>query len=136
MPLTVPCLKCKRKFQVSSKLAGTPVRCAACGHVMTLPTLHRIKERRRLKAERRAAALVPKEDLVPLELAEDEEPLELELATDSADYTALEEEPPIASRPNTVACPHCQGLLFYESQLADKRVACPHCSQELLMPRL
>ena len=42
MPLTVPCLKCKAKFQVPSKLAGTTVRCQACGFMLRLPSPEKI----------------------------------------------------------------------------------------------
>jgi DNA-directed RNA polymerase subunit RPC12/RpoP len=146
MPLTVPCLKCKAKFVVKSKLAGRPVTCTACGFVMTLPPLKRILDRRRSRGARpdRARRASDPEPLPMLELVEEIELVE-DVEPDVEESTATDFEPPAkpANRPPatpaepvTVACPHCGGPLFHEPGLAGQVVACPYCAGHLQMPRL
>ena len=35
---------------------------------------------------------------------------------------------------NVIACPHCQGKMKSNPQLAGRQVACPHCKRPLTMP--
>ena len=46
MPITVPCVKCKSRFQVPSKLAGTTVRCKQCGCAIRLPSPEKIQAKK------------------------------------------------------------------------------------------
>ena len=131
MPLTVPCRRCKHKFQVSSKLAGQAVRCSACGHSMTLPPLQRILQKKAAKAVRKGPE--SDDELVPMELADEESEFDVE---EVADQTATAGTVFVAAETVPLACPHCDGPLAYEPALAGQVVACPYCAGHLQMPRL
>src|SRR5688500_10502127 len=118
MPLTVPCLKCKHKFQVSSKRAGTAVRCTACGHEIVLPTLDRLSEKRKARAARPVGSRASSTVELPADLVSSADPPRPTMVEAEAD-TGHD-----VSDPATVACPHCEGLLLHDASLAGQTVAC------------
>ena len=133
MPLTVPCLKCKHKFQVSSKLAGTAVRCTACGHEVLLPTLKRLGEKRNARAARPVNGRASSTVELPADLVSSADAPPGPTVLDAAPDTAAHDVAP-ADEPATLACPHCEGLLLHDASLAGQTVACPHCGGHVQMP--
>jgi DNA-directed RNA polymerase subunit RPC12/RpoP len=140
MPLTVPCLKCKAKFQVPSKLAGTTVRCQACGFMLRLPSPEKILAKKLAPAKAGKAApnkTAPAPQLKPAPQPVEEEfvgeffeqPFDLGNAAPAAPA-------PSAPEPTLLSCSHCQGLLYYDPNFANQTVACPHCGNHLVMPEL
>jgi DNA-directed RNA polymerase subunit RPC12/RpoP len=139
MPVQVPCLKCKHKFQVSSKLAGQRVQCPACGCAIQLPS-HQV-----LAAKQQAARAQPgtTDEMDALGTGETHaEPLAAPRARAEAappEHTGAAEElvPMTLVEPAaTIACALCNGLLEYDAALAGRIVACPHCAGHLIMPAL
>jgi hypothetical protein len=131
MPLTVPCVRCKTKFQVPSKFAGQNVRCTTCGCVLRLPSPEVIQAKKRAIAAglgKTAAASKP----APRP------------SDDVVDIVDILETPPApssqpaggAADPPVLSCTHCEGLLYYDPNFANQTVACPHCGNHLIMPEL
>jgi DNA-directed RNA polymerase subunit RPC12/RpoP len=144
MPLTVPCLKCKKKFIVRSKRAGTAVDCPACGFVMVLPPLKRILQKRQAGARASTTARPdvrpePALDAPPLVEPIDDADLDVieePTATESEGLAGTSDDVLAVAGPETVVCPHCGGELCYEPALAEQVVTCPYCNGHLQMPRL
>jgi DNA-directed RNA polymerase subunit RPC12/RpoP len=155
MPITVPCLKCKTKFQVPSKLAGTTVRCQNCGFMLRLPSPEKIQAKKQAApagsgksapASKPAAgksAAAPKHK--PAKPTDDDFPALLEEpfeffdgpVTDAAAKNAGQAAAPVAvPEPTVLSCSHCEGLLYYDPNFANQTVACPHCGNHLVMPDL
>jgi DNA-directed RNA polymerase subunit RPC12/RpoP len=155
MPLTVPCLKCKAKFQVPSKLAGTTVRCQNCGFMLRLPSPEKIQAKKHSpggaakSAPAGKSAPTPKQK--PAKATDDkfpallEEPLEFfEMPDDgpapspaAKNAAAKNAAAPVAvPEPTVLSCSHCEGLLYYDPNFANQTVACPHCGNHLVMPNL
>jgi DNA-directed RNA polymerase subunit RPC12/RpoP len=143
MPLTVPCLKCKTKFQVPSKLAGTTVRCQSCGFMLRLPSPEKIQAKKLAPNKAGASAHskpapAPQHKPAPPPVEEEfvgdffEQPLDL--ATTPAG--PVSRTPAAAPEPTLLSCSHCQGLLYYDPNFANQTVACPHCGNHLVMPEL
>ena len=144
MPLTVPCLKCKAKFQVPSKLAGTTVRCQACGFMLRLPSAEKIQAKKLApsKAGKPAPGIAsssrpttaPQKTPMP-----PQEEFVGDFFEQSLDFgkTAPAPGPAVAApEPTLLSCSHCQGLLYYDPTFANQTVACPHCGKHLVMPEL
>jgi DNA-directed RNA polymerase subunit RPC12/RpoP len=157
MPITVPCLKCKTKFQVPSKLAGTTVRCQACGFMLRLPSPEKIQAKKKLptaSAGKSASAgkpiagsksaPPPKPKPSPQKPAQNEfdglamfdEPFELIDTTNDATPGKATNAASPAPEPTVLSCSHCEGLLYYDPNFANQTVACPHCGNHLVMPTL
>lgn len=137
MPITVPCAKCKTRFQVPSKLAGTTVRCAKCGCMIRLPSSEAIRAKKQNGAPRPAPPPRPTSNTPSTDDA-----LAV-LRTDDAEAITEFIEPspggPIASAaadPAVISCNHCEGLLYYDPNFANQTVACPHCGNHLTMPEM
>jgi DNA-directed RNA polymerase subunit RPC12/RpoP len=139
MPLVVPCVICKAKFQVPSKMAGKTVRCKNCGSAIRLPSPEQIQAKKQAPAQsgKRPApaakgASAQKSPLLeePFELLElqDAEPGNMRSAAAGAASTVPE--------PTVLSCSHCEGLLYYDPNFANQTVACPHCGNHLIMPEL
>jgi len=150
MPIKVPCLKCKTTFQVPSKLAGTTVRCHACGFMLRLPSPERIQAKKQGaaasggKADRRSPATGKSTNSPPKTAAEEfdgaqlfEEPFELiETAENLPTGPTGKTSPHAVPEPTVLSCSHCEGLLYYDPNFANQTVACPHCGNHLVMPNL
>jgi DNA-directed RNA polymerase subunit RPC12/RpoP len=144
MPLTVPCLKCKTKFQVPSKLAGTTVRCQSCGFMLRLPSAEKIRAKK--LAPNKAGKPAPgKSSSRPTTTpTKTPMPAEEEFVGDffeqSLDFVGAPPGPapsaPAAPEPTLLSCSHCQGLLYHDPNFANQTVACPHCGNHLVMPEL
>jgi DNA-directed RNA polymerase subunit RPC12/RpoP len=137
MPITVPCLKCKTKFQVPSKFAGQTVRCQACGYQMRLPSREKILAKKQGQAAgKRASAPVPAAspsapmDLDMVEFIDETPPASGSAGASTRQAAGTGAEPPVLS------CSHCEGLLYYDPAFAKQTVACPHCGNHLIMPEL
>jgi DNA-directed RNA polymerase subunit RPC12/RpoP len=137
MPLTVPCLKCKTKFQVPSKLAGTTVRCQACGFMLRLPSPEKIQAKK--LAPNKAGKSGRSKPAPPSKPVEEEfvgdffdQPLDF----GKAPAVPTPSGPAAAPEPTLLSCSHCQGLLYYDPNFANQTVACPHCGNHLVMPEL
>jgi DNA-directed RNA polymerase subunit RPC12/RpoP len=138
MPLTVPCLRCKTKFQVPSKFAGQKVRCTQCGCVLRLPSKEVIQAKKQAIASGTSSTAKttastkqsqsPSNDVLDIVDMYEEAPASGQApAAGSAGAAA---EPPVLS------CSHCEGLLYYDPNFAKQTVACPHCGNHLIMPEL
>ncbi len=128
MPITVPCVRCKAKFQVPSKFAGQNVRCTKCGCVLRLPSPEVIQAKKQAIASgmgKTAAASRP-----PARPSDD--------LVDIVDILEAPPEPSSqpAAEPPVLSCTHCEGLLYYDPNFANQTVACPHCGNHLIMPEL
>jgi hypothetical protein len=134
MPITVPCLKCKTKFQVPSKFAGQTVRCKACGCQMRLPSREKIQAKKQGRAAGAKAT-------APARTASQPAAMDLDVVdyVDDAQQGAKSAAPPPsrqAAEPPVLSCSHCEGLLYYDPNFANQTVACPHCGNHLIMPEL
>jgi hypothetical protein len=138
MPITVPCIKCKTKFQVPSKFAGQKVRCKSCGCMMRLPSPERIQAKKLgapaggkpLGPSKPAASQAPRPTSDDLDVVDFfDEPSEPASAP-APGPSAATQDPPVLS------CSHCEGLLYYDPNFANQTVACPHCGNHLIMPEL
>lgn len=157
MPITVPCLKCKTKFQVPSKLAGTTVRCQACGFMLRLPSPAVIQAKKKSPTASAAksasggkpitgnkSAPAPKPRPSPQTppkndtsgLAMFDEPFELIDTTNDAAPGKTANAASPTPEPTVLSCSHCEGLLYYDPNFANQTVACPHCGNHLVMPQL
>jgi DNA-directed RNA polymerase subunit RPC12/RpoP len=150
MPLTVPCLKCKAKFQVPSKLAGTTVRCQNCGFMLRLPSPEKIQAKKQAPAgtgkpaaasKPAAGKSPPAPRQKPAKTADDNFPALLEEPFEFfdgpvADGPAKSAGPAAVPEPTVLSCSHCEGLLYYDPNFANQTVACPHCGNHLVMPDL
>src|SRR5947199_3715592 len=104
MPITVPCVRCKTKFQVPSKFAGQNVRCTQCGCVLRLPSPEVIQAKKQAIASGagKTAAVSkpaprPTEDVVDI----------VDMFEDATEPAA----PPSASaaaEPPVLSCSHCE----------------------------
>jgi DNA-directed RNA polymerase subunit RPC12/RpoP len=140
MPLTVPCLRCKTKFQVPSKFAGQKVRCTQCGCVLRLPSKEVIQAKKQAiasgagSADKTAAAnkqsQSPSNDVLDIVDMYEEAPSSGKTPAATATTASAAAEPPVLS------CSHCEGLLYYDPNFANQTVACPHCGNHLIMPEL
>ena len=160
MPIRVPCLKCKTVFQVPSKLAGTTVRCQACGFMLRLPSPEKIQAKKKAHAgaaksaagktatgktavrksklgkppappRKNAASKPAKQELIGADFFDG--PLDLlDTPTGGAPANAGASIP----EPTVLSCSHCAGLLYYDPNFANQTVACPHCGNHLVMPEL
>lgn len=141
MPITVPCLKCKTKFQVPSKFAGQKVRCTSCGCMMRLPSREKIQAKKQ-----RAAAPAGRSGTPSGPAFAPPPPPPPTQATDELDIVDMIEDVPepfgvpapaaAAQDPPVLSCSHCEGLLYYDPNFANQTVACPHCGNHLIMPEL
>jgi DNA-directed RNA polymerase subunit RPC12/RpoP len=152
MPLTVPCLKCKTKFQVPSKLAGTTVRCQNCGFMLRLPSPEKIQAKKQAPggpgksapaSKPAAGKSSPAPKHQPAKPTDDEYPALLEESfelyeapADAAAKHAGQAAPVAVPEPTVLSCSHCEGLLYYDPNFANQTVACPHCGNHLVMPDL
>jgi DNA-directed RNA polymerase subunit RPC12/RpoP len=139
MPITVPCVKCKAKFQVPSKLAGTTVRCKSCGAMLRLPSPERIQAKKQgATAGKSARASKPSpSSKAPVEALESFDLFEsADLETELLKPLSPEPAAPPAPEPTVLSCSHCEGLLYYDPNFANQTVACPHCGNHLIMPQL
>jgi DNA-directed RNA polymerase subunit RPC12/RpoP len=143
MPLTVPCLKCKTKFQVPSKLAGTTVRCQSCGFMLKLPSPEKIQAKKLAPSK---AGKSPPSKPAPAPNKPPPPPEEefvgdfFDQPLDFGNAAAASPKPSPAAaappEPTLLSCSHCQGLLYYDPNFANQTVACPHCGNHLVMPEL
>jgi ribosomal protein S27E len=143
MPITVPCRKCKTKFQVPSKLAGQTVRCKSCGAMLKLPSPERIQAKKQPAASggkaapppppKRSAHKAAEEDLVALSLYEEPDGTK---ATAGRSPAPSSGPPDALMEPTVLSCGLCGGLLYYDPNFAGQTVACPHCGNHLIMPEL
>ena len=139
MPITVPCLRCKTKFQVPSKFAGQKVRCKACGCMMRLPSREKIQAKK-LGA---AARSQPSGHTGNGPTGHMQAP-PVPVTTEELDIVDMYEEVPepagvqatAPQDPPVLSCSHCEGLLYYDPNFANQTVACPHCGNHLIMPEL
>jgi DNA-directed RNA polymerase subunit RPC12/RpoP len=145
MPLTVPCLKCKTKFQVPSKLAGTTVRCQACGFMLKLPSPEIIQAKKLAPGKKlgKSPASKPVSTSKPTPLPVEEfvgdffeQSLDFGNGPANATPAPSPAAAPPAPEPTLLSCSHCQGLLYYDPNFANQTVACPHCGNHLVMPEL
>src|SRR5262249_32917932 len=146
MPITVPCRKCKTKFQVPSKLAGQTVRCKACGCLLRLPSPERIQAKKQPAAAAGTSAPAPapprpapttpaEEDLAALSLCEEaEETAGRKGKAGGGTAPAPATAPDALMEPTVLSCGLCGGLLYYDPNFAGQTVACPHCGNHLIMP--
>ena len=145
MPITVPCLRCKTKFSVPSKLAGTTVRCKNCGCAMRLPSPEKIQAKKQAAGAKGAGARAGKSGAAPKPSPAGaakqssagllEEPFEfLELDAPKSGQGGASTAP--LADPTVLSCSHCEGLLYYDPNFANQTVACPHCGNHLIMPEL
>lgn len=131
MPITVPCVRCKTKFQVPSKLAGQNVRCTNCGCMLRLPSPEVIQAKKQaIAAGGKMAATAkqapqPSVDVVDIIETFDDVPTSGPTAAAGG-----------APEPPVLSCSHCEGLLYYDPNFAKQTVACPHCGNHLIMPEL
>jgi DNA-directed RNA polymerase subunit RPC12/RpoP len=143
MPITVPCLKCKTKFQVPSKLAGQTVACKSCGYQMRLPSPEKIQAKKQGAAAgkksstpARTPARAPTKpaamDLDVVDYIDDT----ADTVTSGAVGTSGNKAAAPATEPPVLSCSHCEGLLYYDPNFANQTVACPHCGNHLIMPTL
>ena len=144
MPITVPCVRCKTKFQVPSKFAGQKVRCAKCGCVLRLPSPEVIQAKKLASASgagKSAAISKPAAMTKPAALPQPA-PRPSDDAVDIVDMFEETTEPAAptnasaAAEPPVLSCSHCEGLLYYDPNFANQTVACPHCGNHLIMPEL
>ncbi len=147
MPITVPCVRCKTKFQVPSKFAGQTVRCRSCGCMMRLPSPEKIQAKKRAAKAANAAkaagsgkpgksaphtpapAGLTDDDFLPDDLLE---PIEDTPAGPAPGGAPSD----LSIEPAVLSCSHCEGLLYYDPNFANQTVACPHCGNHLIMPEL
>lgn len=132
MPITVPCVRCKTKFQVPSKLAGQNVRCANCGCVLRLPSPEVIQAKKQAIASGagKTAALSKQSPRPSDELLDIVDFYDGPVEPSGQVPASAPPEPPVLS------CSHCEGLLYYDPNFANQTVACPHCGNHLIMPEL
>jgi DNA-directed RNA polymerase subunit RPC12/RpoP len=140
MPITVPCIKCKTKFQVPSKFAGQKVRCQQCGCVLRLPPPEKIQAKKQAAAAaggkpiaRSQSAAATKQQPTPT--TEDLDVVDF-FDDKAAPNHAPAPAPTAAPEPPVLSCSHCEGLLYYDPNFANQTVACPHCGNHLIMPEL
>jgi len=146
MPITVPCVKCKSRFQVPSKLAGTTVRCKQCGCAIRLPSPEKIQAKKRAAAAgtgKRGTKVKPSTAPSPAASSQKsakgtfEESFELmEMDFHEPAKGGGAASPGPAAEPTVLSCSHCEGLLYYDPNFANQTVACPHCGNHLIMPEL
>jgi hypothetical protein len=143
MPITVPCVKCKTKFQVPSKFAGQKVRCKSCGCVLQLPSPEKIQAKKQgaVAAHGARSGSPPK----PQQPSSTEELDIVDMYDGRAARSGLRDTPASqpqgngaapAAEPPVLSCSHCEGLLYYDPNFANQTVACPHCGNHLTMPEL
>ena len=147
MPITVPCAKCKTRFQVPSKLAGTTVRCKNCGTAIRLPSPDVIQAKKRSPGtdSGKPAGKTATHSSTPAKQQSAQEgffdgPLELldlvDTDTGPSQKTTAGTTSQPSTEPTVLSCSHCEGLLYYDPNYANQTVACPHCGNHLVMPEL
>jgi DNA-directed RNA polymerase subunit RPC12/RpoP len=139
MPITVPCVRCKTKFQVPSKFAGQKVRCKNCGCVLRLPSPEVIQAKKQgIASGAGKSAAVSKKGPAPAPAPAHEDLEIVDLYEDAGDPAAATSPggAGAATEPPVLSCSHCEGLLYYDPNFANQTVACPHCGNHLIMPEL